>query len=237
MKRLLKHSAWLLVPSVLVALVFAIPASAGPDNPRASGLTDPSLLALIGNDDLFSTADLSVLLAPAGSSGNGTQHFGPFPSSSSDSGTCGIQDWAQDTFDRHFTVRSNGSGGGTVVEQFKDGRFITNTTASPGACETGSKHGSTIVAGKTGSMHGYFIISNVGSQTSTSPYCNAVAMTNDNCDTQTFIETHFTCTYQVTCQVTTFFFHYAAGDQSLLYHEWRNASDDRGGNSGDIATS
>jgi len=34
--------------------------------------------------------------------------------------------------------------------------------------------------------------------------------------------------------VTTFFFHYSAGDQSLVEHEWKNASSDRGGNHGDI---
>jgi hypothetical protein len=33
---------------------------------------------------------------------------------------------------------------------------------------------------------------------------------------------------------STFFFHYAAGDQGLVEHEWKNASDDRGGNHGDI---
>ena len=40
----------------------------------------------------------------------------------------------------------------------------------------------------------------------------------------------------LTCTVTTFFDHYAAGDQNLLYHEWKNASEDRGGNGGDIAS-
>ena len=34
---------------------------------------------------------------------------------------------------------------------------------------------------------------------------------------------------------TTFFDHYSAGDQGLVYHEWKNASCDRGGNHGDIA--
>jgi len=34
--------------------------------------------------------------------------------------------------------------------------------------------------------------------------------------------------------VTTFFFHYSAGDQMLVEHEWKNASPDRGGNHGDI---
>ena len=52
-----------------------------------------------------------------------------------------------------------------------------------------------------------------------------------------FVNTHFAPCYPVTCTVSTFFFHYAAGDQSLLYHEWKNASLDRGGNGGDVASS
>jgi hypothetical protein len=235
MRHSLARSAWLLLPALLAALAFAVPASASPDGSTSvAGVTSPALLALIGNDDLFSTMDLSTLLDPPGP--NGTQHYGPYASDSSDSGTCGV-DWANDTFDRHFTVRPDGAGGNTVVEQFKDGSFVTNDAPSPGACEGGTHHGALITAGKTGGMHGYFIISNVGIQTSTDPHCNATLMTDTNCTTQTFIETHFACTYQITCPVTTFFFHYAAGDQSLLYHEWKNASDDRGGNGGDIASS
>jgi hypothetical protein len=49
-----------------------------------------------------------------------------------------------------------------------------------------------------------------------------------------FINTHFDCTYLATCSVTTFAFHYSAGNQQLVEHEWKNASDDRGGNHGDI---
>ena len=86
-------------------------------------------------------------------------------------------------------------------------------------------------------MHGYFIISNVGAQTSTSPNCDALTPSNPDCTTTTFINTHFAPCYPATCQVTTFFDHYAAGNQSLIYHEWKNASEDRGGNSGDIASS
>jgi len=106
---------------------------------------------------------------------------------------------------------------------------------SPGACDftDGSPPG-TVDPGKIGGMHGYFIISNVGSQTSTSPYCNAMTMTNANCTTTTFINTHFAPCYPATCTVTTFFFHYSAGDQGLVEHEWKNASADRGGNHGDI---
>lgn len=84
-------------------------------------------------------------------------------------------------------------------------------------------------------MHGYFIVSNVMTQTSTSPYCDALNMTNADCTTTTFINTHFALCYPNTCTVTTFFDHYAAGDQSLLYNQWKNASADRGGNDGDIA--
>jgi hypothetical protein len=231
MKRF-KRSLLCLFPAAL-ALVFAASAASAPDGETSpAGVTSPALLALIGNDDLFSTMDLSTLLDPTGA----TQHYGPYASGSPDSGTCG-NDWAEDTFNREFTVRSNGDRTFTVVEQFKDGSFVTNPGASPAACDiTYTNHGTTIVAGKTGSMHGYFIVSNVGMQTSMSPYCDAVNMTNTGCTTTTFINTHFTPCYPVTCTVTTFFDHYSAGDQSLLYHEWKNASTDRGGNSGDIAS-
>jgi hypothetical protein len=72
-------------------------------------------------------------------------------------------------------------------------------------------------------------------QTSTSPFCDAVGMTDANCTTTTFMNTHFTpACYPAVCSVTTFFFHYSASDQGLIQHEWKNASADRGGNSGDI---
>jgi len=207
-------------------------AAADPDsNHGASGLTSPLLLALITDDDLFAAANMPAALDPSGMS---TQHYGPYPSSSPDSGTCG-NDWAMETFDRDFTVRRNSDGTVTVVQQFKNGNFTTNAGFSPGSCDMtdGSPPG-TVTQGVTGGMHGYFIISNVGAQTSSSPFCDAVAMTNANCTTTTFINTHFAPCYPAVCQVTTFFFHYAAGDQGLLEHEWKNASSDRGGNHGDI---
>lgn len=236
MRRSFMRGLYSLVPVTFVALALSVPASGSPDGgTAASGATDPALLASIGNDDLFSTMDLSTVLLSAG--GSPTQRYGPYPSSSPDSGTCGNA-WADDTFDRHFTVRANGDGTYTVVQQFKNGRFETNAGLSPAACDAGySNHGSTIDAGKTGGMHGYFVISNVGTQTSESPYCDAVNETNANCTTATFINTHFTPCYPATCSVTTFFFRYAAGDQGLRYHTWKNASADRGGNSGDVASS
>jgi len=51
---------------------------------RRRGLTSPILLALITDDDIFATADLAALLDPPGA--NATQHYGPYPRSSPDSG-------------------------------------------------------------------------------------------------------------------------------------------------------
>jgi hypothetical protein len=223
----------------IIWLMLASWCFAGVDQP--SLVTDPSLITLITTtgDDVFATTNLTTLLDPMG---NGTQHYGPYPSSSTDSGTCGT-DWANDTFDRHFTVRRNPDGTFLVVEQFKDGSFTTPAldsppmNPSPGGCQTSPVTQGLVNAGVTGSLDGYFIIP-LGTgemQMSTDPHCNATTMTNTGCDTMTFIDTHFTpgC-YPATCGVTTFFFHYSAGDQMLVEHEWKNASTDRGGNHGDI---
>ena len=214
---------------------------AGVDRPAL--VTDPGLLTLITTtgDDSFATTDLTMLLDPSGAA---TQHYGPYAmSTSTDSGTCG-NDWANDTFDRHFTVRRNTNGTFLVVEQFKDGSFVTPAldsppliNPSPGACQNSIVPQGIVNDGVTGNLQGYFIIPGVMTQTSHDPHCDATAMTDANCDTTTFINTHFTLCYPVTCTVTTFFFHYSAGDQTLIQHEWKNASADRGGNNGDIRSS
>src|SRR5689334_21775294 len=82
------------------------------------------------------------------------QHFGGYASGSPDSSTCG-NDWANDTFDRFFSVESNG-GTLTVVEDFKNGAFTTIAGPSPGGCDTNP--GGTVVAGMTGSLQGSFVI-------------------------------------------------------------------------------
>jgi hypothetical protein len=189
------------------------------------------MIGSTGNDS-FSTMSLS----PVDPSGTPTKHYGPYTSGSPDSGTCG-NDWAEDTFDRDFTVRTNAAGT-TVVEQFKNGSFVTNEGDSPGACDNSDGYGpGTVHAGHTGSMHGYFIVSGTFTPTpmSSSPYCDAVNSSNADCTTATFINTHFVPCYPFACTVSTFFDHYSAGDQGLAVHEWKNASCDRGGNHGDIA--
>ena len=222
--------------TIALTLAFALPAAAAPEPAGPGGITDPVLLAVTNalGDGVFSTTDLSSALDPTGATP--TQHYGPYASSSTDSGTCGVVDWAQDSFDRHFTVRTSSSGAFTVVEQFKDGNFVTlgaGSEASPGACDTNPL--GTVNTGVIGSMHGYFIISNVMTQTSTSPNCDGLNPADSDCSTAIFINTHFTPCYPSSCTVTTFFFDYASGDQGLLFHDWKNASADRGGNGGDIA--
>lgn len=160
------------------------------------------------------------------------QHYGGYASGSPDSSTCG-NDWANDTFERHFTVQAGG-GTLTVVEDFKEGSFVTIAGPSPGGCDTNP--GGTVVSGVTGSMDGYFVIPLTGeTQISTDPSCVAGAPTAE-CTTAGFINSHFApACYPALCPVTTFLFHYNAAGQGLLFHEWKNASADRGGNSGDIA--
>ena len=213
---------------IIVSVLLASPSAFGGPDGSLSPPAVPSLLSSAA-DDVFAVADLSALLDP-----NGTQHYGPYPSSSPDSSTCG-NDWATDTFNRVFTVRTNPDGTFLVVEQFKDGSFVTTAGFSPGACDTNDGVLPGLVnSGVTGSMHGYFTIPLPPGtmQTSTSPNCDAIM--SGPCTTTTFINTHFTFCYPITCSVTTFFFHYSAGDQMLVAHEWKNASADRGGNHGDI---
>ena len=269
----LKKLSVLAITALLVTGISSVSTVAGTPKaaPTTTSLTSliTSLINSVG-DDTFSTIDLTALvstvtsptltpvhaassaaqtrLAPS-SSGTSTTHYGPYVSGSPDSGTCG-NNWADDTYNRHFTVFQDNDGSLVVVEQFKDGSFVTPSTtqpsppspnpsnSSPGGCQNSTTTQGTVNNGVTGNMHGYFVIPlpSGTTQSSFDPHCNGTAMTNAGCDTTTFINTHFTppCYSSPGCTVTTFFFHYAAGGQGLIINEWKNASADRGGNSGDI---
>jgi hypothetical protein len=245
----LRKPTFLLAAAAAATLAFlpTLTVSAAPESPGPGGVTNSALLAVIASvgDDVFSTTDLTGVLDPTGS--RATQHYGPYASVSPDSGTCG-NNWADDTFDRHFTVQTNPDGTFTVIQQFKNGSFMTpstttpNTNESPGACQssTGVYDGGIVNPNVTGSMHGYFIIPlpPTEAQTSHSPSCDAVTPTSPDCTTTIFINTHFTpCyngTFAATCSASTFFDHYVAPAQGLIENEWKNASSDRGGNLGDI---
>src|SRR5438046_4661335 len=124
-------TAWRIAAAVVICLLLASSAFADPDR-HAQGLTDPSVLELIKDDNFFATADLTLLLDPAG---NSTQHYGPYPSNSPDSGTCGNY-WALDTFDRHFTVKRHQRATFPGVERITQGRFVPLAGPSPGWCDS-----------------------------------------------------------------------------------------------------
>lgn len=173
----------------------------------------------------------------ASSSDPTTQHFGPFHSTSGDTSTC-ANDWATDEFDRFFTVHQTSTMTYTVYEQFKNGTFVTLGSPfvpSPGACDSSDGYGPGIVsAGLLGTMHGYLIIQ----VTCATPSCeNTNATCATGCDsTSGFLAQFFP---GAASTIDTFFFHYAGYDgtnQALIVNEWKNASCNRGGNHGDIAT-
>lgn len=153
-----------------------------------------------------------------------TRHYGPFASTSPDSGTCG-NTWANDTFDRHFTVDVQPTADGTysVREEFKNGTFTTTGDgASPGSCDPGH----TVVPdprGVTGKLAGSFdIVVSHGTY-------NANATCDTGCATTGgFIATVFGAS--ASYDVPTYEFHYNAASCG----DWKNASANRGGDSGDI---
>jgi hypothetical protein len=168
-----------------------------------------------------------------------TQHFGPFHTTNDpDGGSCG-QPWATDTFDRFFTVQDNGDGTFIVTQEFKNGSFVTNGPTSPGACETGSQHGSTVNTGVTGTLHGY-LKGMVSGGTYTPNGCDA---SPSQCTTTAgFIAAIFpggSYTCLVGGDACRFSFEYAAGDQGLLFHAWKDANNQDGTEYflGDIANS
>ena len=159
------------------------------------------------------------------------QHFGPFASTSPDNGTCG--EWADDTFDRFFNVHANNNGTFSVDEQFKNGSFVTRDGDSPGACEPGSNHGSTVDAGVTGTFVGYINFTVTGG-TYNPAGCSAVGA--DCTTTAGFFAATFPGS---SIHYDNWAFEYASGDQDLLYHHWADVSNKAGTVEtfrGDIAT-
>jgi hypothetical protein len=235
MTRFLRQAAArlpLLAVATVLAAIFAGVAGAAPGvETRLLGsgtaqLADPVLeeLALVS---LASSSDPSVT------------HIGPIHSTSGDSGTCG-PDWAEDTFDRYYTIRPTSDPRVfEVYEQYKNGSFVTYEGFSPGACEEtdGSPPGH-LDAGVLGTMHGYILT--LVTCDLTLPECPDPDATCSAgaCDTTNgFIEEFFGPGALRNDEA--WFFHYAGYDgynTTLVAHEWKNASCNRGGNHGDIAT-
>lgn len=156
-----------------------------------------------------------------------TMKFGPYASSSTDSGTCG-NDWAKDTFKRVFTVSQDASGAWQLREDFKDGKFVTIAGDSPGACQTSGAHGTVVTAGIKGNFKGFLSGSVTGGSFNPVGGCPAP------CTGTEFVAIHFGA--GATWTVVPFKFNYHAEGGHLAFRHWQNASADQGGNQGDIAT-
>lgn len=168
-------------------------------------------------------------LTSVGAAG-GTQHYGPVASVTPDSGTCG-NFWATDRVNRDFMVQANKDGTFTVREEFKNGTFVTNAGASPGGCEADNHHGSTVLAGITGTWHGEEEGVVTGGAYNPNGCSTADCTTTDHFIAATFPGGAFS--------VATYEFHYAAGAQGLIVHEWKESfkkSDITEQDTGDIAS-
>lgn len=178
-----------------------------------------------------------VPMAVAADEGEGDQqHFGPFAGASPDSGTCG-PDWAADTFTRNFVVQQNADGTFRLIEFFSHGKFVTTGPQSPGACESSSKHGSTLLAGVEGRFGGFLNGTITGPTVFNPRGCDVPGA----CNTTTgFAAAVFGSAAEFGCVSgpgsCSFFFGYHSRDQRLIFRHWINASPDLGGNRGDIAT-
>jgi hypothetical protein len=159
-----------------------------------------------------------------------TVHFGPFESSSPDSGTCG-NNWANDTYKRALEASStaNDDGTFTFTERFIAGRFVTIAGSSPDACDPNGTLG-TVGDGVTGTFNGNFIVVVTAGTFNPAAACGAA-----NCSTTAdFVATVYgpAATWNVTC----FGFTYHANGPGLRDRDGQNASSDQGGNLGDIAS-
>jgi len=225
----------LTVLTLFVTLVATGRASAAPegDGKGLLGILDLDTQTQI--DDLFATEDPTIL-----SSDPATMHFGPYPSTTGDSGTCGF-DWATDTVNRFFMIRKLATLPDTysVIEKFKGGTFVTPGPPpfgpdplrhSPGACDSsdGTPPG-TVADSVTGTFHGYLDMT-----ITSAVYSPSTAMCAPPCFyTGDFLMSVFGPAYVRVDNA--FFFHFVADiPNSLVFHEWRNASCFRGSNHGDI---
>jgi hypothetical protein len=151
----------------------------------------------------------------------GAQQFGPFVLNTTDGGSCG-NSWANDTFERRYTVISNGGGNFTVREQ-DHGTFVTIAGSSPGACETKNPHhGATVSAGIAGDIQGSAVFT-VNSATYNPNGCDA---NPSGCSTRSgFVSAVFGPGAVATITFTAFNFEYSSSDRSLAYHHWQDKSD------------
>jgi hypothetical protein len=155
-----------------------------------------------------------------------------------DSGTCGQQVWATDTLKRAYAVHRSHDGTYTLTV-FDRGTFVTSAAASPGACETGSKHGTVVTAGIKGRVVGFLSGKVTGGTFDKKATCAAP------CTRTEFLAAFFGPSAKFSCDTPTscrYAYLYTSRDDALKYHHWLDAGRaDKDGplkavNRGDIAT-
>ncbi|HEY4036878.1 MAG TPA: hypothetical protein VGL94_23215 [Ktedonobacteraceae bacterium] len=160
-------------------------------------------------------------------------NYGPFASTSGDSGTCG-PDWATDTFKRFFTI--NTSHPKDVIENFDDGSFVTIAGPSPNACvhlpgPNGNQN--TVSKGTTGRFSGSFDIKVLTGTFNPNAKCKP-----STCNTTAgFVGTVYGISNpqegtDYTTGTTFFEFDYYTQKNGA----WHNGSTNRGGDQGDITS-
>jgi hypothetical protein len=156
-----------------------------------------------------------------GAPGFSPMAFGPYASDSPDSSICG-NDWATDKMDRSYVVYPQADGSFLVAETFTNGTFTTVAGDSPADSSCGSTDDD--VAGNlSGTMKGYFLVKVPAGEGSFDPEAKCAA----KCYTKDFVQAVFgTSNYDVPVFET----HYS----TVGHGEWTNASDNRGGNHGNI---
>jgi hypothetical protein len=118
-------------------------------------------------------AALGLAVAPALAS-NAVVATGTGTATEGDIGTCN-QVWAEDTLTKTFMLFATGVPGTYSLEVKEHGSFVSNAGASPGACETGSHHGSVIPDGVTGMFTAQWDNTVSASVPPTTPDCSSNA--------------------------------------------------------------
>ena len=169
----------------------------------------------------------STALAKAGP----TTHT-EYDGGSTDGGTCG-NEWANDTYRLDIKVTPNGDGTYRMRTEYKNGEFVTIAGQSPGACEDGSNHGQTVVAGIVGKLEGY-LNETITSATFNPKACDVAG----SCTTRTdYLMAAFTCPGGACQSDYVYDFKYHSNDKGLIFRHWRDQ--DHGGGemfTGDIAS-
>jgi hypothetical protein len=148
--------------------------------------------------------------------------FGPYASDSPDSSVCG-NNWANDKMDRSYVVYPQADGSFLVAETFTNGTFTTLAGDSPNDEHCGSTD-EDVAAGIHGKMNGYFLVKIPVGAGNFDPE----AACTEKCYTKDFVQRFFAVSEY---DVPAFELHYTTADHG----SWTNASDNRGGNSGNIS--